>query len=66
MDFHISILLSSHLSAPFEIQKNYGVVQKNTLYGVTWNFQVLSPTTPIPKPQGGSQERAQNALGREC
>lgn len=70
MDSPISILLSSFLSAPFEIQKEKkkqkrGAVQKDSSqgdnilasgslqsrYDVTWNFQVLSPTTPSLNPK---------------
>lgn len=58
VDFPISIPLFSHVSALLEVQKNCGVVQKDTRYGVTWNFRSASPTAPIPTPQGGSQERA--------
>lgn len=37
VDISISVLLPSHLSVPFEVQKKCGVVQKDTLYTISWN-----------------------------
>lgn len=58
---HSSVLPSLCL---FEVQKNCGVVQKDTLCGVTWNFQVclshhLHPETPRRFPG-----ESVNVLGR--